>query len=412
MSSDDVVIVQGLSKRYALGLTGSTASVRDAVRRVRHPWAKRARDEFCALDDVSFRLPAGEILGVIGRNGAGKSTLLKILSRVTDPSDGSVDIYGRLGSLLEVGTGFHPEMTGRENVYLNGAILGLDRRSVRARFDQIVEFSGVGPFLDTPVKRYSSGMYVRLAFAVAAHLDTDVLVIDEVLAVGDAEFQERCLGRMKELSGGGRTVIFVSHNMSSITRLCTRALLLDRGRVVLDASPAEVVAKYMGGDARQRAEATWTDEGSRPGDDAARLLRVAVVDEADRPIGEVSIDTGCRVLVEYEVRAVPGRSAPVPHLGFYDASGTLLFLSLSPPLDLRGPGHVLTRCVVPPDLLNEGPVTVHAGLATLTPAIDHVQEPDVVAFTATDPQGRSKTRRGYQKSYPGAVRPLLDWRSD
>lgn len=408
--SSDAVVVTGLSKRYGLGLTGSSASIKDALHRFRHPLSRRQRDEFSALTDVSFSLTTGEILGVVGRNGAGKSTLLKVLSRVTNPSEGSVAIYGRLGSLLEVGTGFHPEMTGRENVYLNGAILGLDRRSVRTRFDEIVEFSGVGKFLDTPVKRYSSGMYVRLAFAVAAHLDTDVLVIDEVLAVGDAEFQERCLGRMRELSGGGRTVIFVSHNMTSITRMCTRGILLENGRLALDGSPAEVVARYLGGDSTERAERRWEDPASQPGDSVVRLRRVAIVDDSGSTTGEVAIDAGCRVLVEYEVTEVVRRSAPVPHLSFYDSAGVLLFLSLSPP---RGSGHsegiVTTFCRIPPDLLNEGVVSVHAGIATLTPAIDHVQEPDVVSFAAVDPSGRSRTRRGYQKTYPGAVRPLLQW---
>lgn len=409
-SSNPAVSVEGLSKRYALGLTGSTASVKDALRRIRHPFGRRERAEFLALDDVSFSLGTGEILGVVGRNGAGKSTLLKILSRVTDPSDGRAEIFGRLGSLLEVGTGFHPEMTGIENIYLNGAILGLDRSAVRAKFDEIVDFSGVGRFLDTPVKRYSSGMYVRLAFAVAAHLETDVLVIDEVLAVGDAEFQERCLGRMKELSGGGRTVIFVSHNMNSITRMCTRALLLEGGRLTFDGTPAETVSRYLGGEGSKRAERTWGDPSTGPGDQVARLSRVAVVDHDNRVVSEVPIDRGCGIVVEYELFDVTGRSAPIPHVSLYDSSGTLLFLTLPPPVSPDTfPTRVRMRCTIPPDLLNEGPISVHAGVATLSPAIDHAAEADVVAFTATDPMGRSATRRGYQKRYPGSVRPLLEW---
>lgn len=408
-SSDQAVVVEGLTKSYSLGLTGSSASMRDALRRIRHPLTRRAGEAFAALADVSFALQTGEILGIVGRNGAGKSTLLKILSRVTDPTEGRVEVFGRLGSLLEVGTGFHPEMTGRENIFLNGAILGLDRSAVRRRFNEIVEFAGVGPFLDTPVKRYSSGMYVRLAFAVAAHLDTDVLVVDEVLSVGDAEFQERCLGRMQDLSGGGRTVLFVSHNMRAVTRMCTRAILLEGGRLVLDASPADVLARYLGSTALLRAESTWVDPATQPGDADARLLRVAVVDDDDELMTEVPIDQGCRVLVEYEFSRVPGRAPPVPHVSFYDSAGVLAFLSLSPPLRSVEPRRVMTRCIVPPDLLNEGPVSVHVGLATLTPAIDHAQEADVVAFTATDPMGRSQTRRGFQKNFPGAVRPLLEW---
>ena len=407
MSSEVAISAVGLSKRYDLGVTGSTGSAKDALRRVLRPFRPQPRQAFLALDDVSFSVGVGEIVGLIGRNGAGKSTLLKILSRVTGPTSGRVEIFGRLGSLLEVGTGFHPEMTGRENVYLNGAILGLDRRAVSRRFDDIVEFSGVGAFLDTPVKRYSSGMFVRLAFAVAAHLDTDVLVVDEVLAVGDAQFQERCLGRMKELSGTGRTVVLVSHNMSSITRLCTRGILLDGGRIVLDGSPAEVVSRYLGGDEHGRAERVWADD-QRPGDDVANLRRVAVLDRRGLPTSQVAIDEGCEILIEYEFRTTPARLAPIPHLRLLDSTGTMLLLSLPDPLE-AAPGTVSATCIIPPNLLNEGLISVHVGVSTLTPAIDHALEPDAVSFTAVDPEGRSPARRGYQKTFPGALRPMLDW---
>ena len=410
MSSDTAIKVEGVSKQYDLGVTGSTGSAGDALRRLVRPFKRRVPERFTALDDINFSVKTGEIVGLIGRNGAGKSTLLKILSRVTEPSAGRIEIAGRLGSLLEVGTGFHPEMTGRENVFLNGAILGLDRTAVRQRFDDIVEFSGVGGFLDTPVKRYSSGMYVRLAFAVAAHLDTDVLVIDEVLAVGDAQFQERCLGRMQEMSGTGRTVMLVSHNMNSITRLCTRALLLEGGKVALDASPADVVARYLGGDEHGRSERAWSEEES-PGDNLVRLRRVAVVSSDGSPTTQVAIDDGCSIVVEYEFGGVAARLAPVPHIRLFDSAGVLLFLSLPPQIESTH-GRVRAACEIPPNLLNEGLISVHAGVSTLAPAIDHVIEADAVSFTAVDPGGRSATRRGYQKSYPGAVRPLLGWRVD
>jgi lipopolysaccharide transport system ATP-binding protein len=259
------ITVEQLSKRYRLG-TGLRAPYRtlreaitDAVtggwRRLRGRAGTRrpgqggadtpAPREIWALRDVNFEVAPGEVLGVIGRNGAGKSTLLKVLSRITRPSAGEVRLQGRVGSLLEVGTGFHPELTGRENIFLNGAILGMSRREVAGKFDDIVEFAEIGPFLDTPVKRYSSGMYTRLAFAVASHLEPEILIVDEVLAVGDVAFQKKCLGKMGQVSRQGRTVLFVSHNMTAIKSLCTRALLVDRGQVALDGSVDEVVNRYL-----------------------------------------------------------------------------------------------------------------------------------------------------------------------
>lgn len=216
---------------------------------LRHPLGgydegEKGIEEFWALNDVSFQIKPGERIGIVGRNGAGKSTLLKVLSRITEPTAGRIEIQGRVASLLEVGTGFHPELTGRENIYLNGAILGMGRAEIDRKFDAIVEFAEVERFLDTPVKRYSSGMYVRLAFSVAAHLDSDVLIVDEVLAVGDAGFQKKCMGRMEEVAGEGRTVIFVSHNMGAISELCTRAILLDKGRKLEDGDVSHVISKY------------------------------------------------------------------------------------------------------------------------------------------------------------------------
>jgi lipopolysaccharide transport system ATP-binding protein len=261
-----VLAVDHVSKTYRLGSIGG-ATLKEDVSRW---WAKargkpdpsltvgqehRARrvgDRFKALDDVSFSVSAGEVLGIIGRNGAGKSTLLKILSQVTAPSSGEIKIKGRIASLLEVGTGFHPELTGRENVFLNGAILGMTKAEVRRNFDEIVAFSGLSEFIDTPVKRYSSGMYVRLAFAVAAHLEPEILVVDEVLAVGDTEFQNRCIGKMQDVSRNGRTVLFVSHTMQAVTSLCTRAILMDSGSIARTGTPREIVDHYLGTSSRAR----------------------------------------------------------------------------------------------------------------------------------------------------------------
>ena len=255
----NVISVEHLSKQYDLGVIGTGTLTRDLERwwaRIRHkpdPYSlvgtnadeSWLRGSILALDDVSFTVQQGEALGIIGKNGAGKSTLLKILSRVTAPTSGVVKVKGRIGSLLEVGTGFHPELTGRENVYLNGTILGMKKAEVDRKFDEIVAFSGVEKFIDTPVKRYSSGMYVRLAFAVAAHLDPEILIVDEVLAVGDAEFQKKCLGKMSDVAGEGRTVLFVSHNMGSIQSLCTRAILLNQGRIASMGDPGDMISKYL-----------------------------------------------------------------------------------------------------------------------------------------------------------------------
>src|ERR1700727_1393562 len=260
-----MISVENLSKRYLVGHRGqrdgqaSYTALRDVIGQELRNFARKATDvmsgrqvvqgdeieDHWALKDVNFEVRQGEVLGIIGRNGAGKSTLLKILSRITEPTEGRVTLRGRVASLLEVGTGFHPELTGRENIYLNGAILGMRRAEIRRRFDEIVAFAEVETFLDTPVKRFSSGMYVRLAFAVAAHLETEILIVDEVLAVGDAEFQKRCLGKMSQVAEGGRTVLFVSHNMGSIRRLTRRCILLDHGKVMVDAAVETAIDSYL-----------------------------------------------------------------------------------------------------------------------------------------------------------------------
>ncbi len=262
MAEDVVIRAEGLGKKYVIGHAAERegyVALRDVLARgARNLWRKTAgmargrapvagdrHEEFWALKDVSFEIRRGEVTGIIGRNGAGKSTLLKILSRITEPTEGQVTITGRVASLLEVGTGFHPELTGRENIYLNGAILGMTRAEIRRKFDEIVAFAEIEKFLDTPVKRYSSGMYVRLAFAVAAHLEPEILVVDEVLAVGDAEFQRKCLGKMSEVAGGGRTVLFVSHNMQAVTALCRRAIILRRSAKTFDGGVHEAIRNYL-----------------------------------------------------------------------------------------------------------------------------------------------------------------------
>ncbi len=247
MSSDLAIQVRGLGKKYLVSRTQEkhTTLAEAALSRAKSPFKRTQRDEFWALRDIDFDVHQGDVLGIIGRNGAGKSTLLKVMSQITEPTLGEIRLWGRVGSLLEVGTGFHPELTGRENIFLNGAILGMSKRDINSQFDQIVEFSGVNKFLETPVKRYSSGMYVRLAFAVAAHLSSEILVVDEVLSVGDAEFQRKCLGKMQDVAQTGRTVLFVSHSMQAVSRLCSRAIVLNNGQVDYQGTVKEAVDRYI-----------------------------------------------------------------------------------------------------------------------------------------------------------------------
>ena len=274
-----MIEARGLTKIYRLGASNSR-SLRDAVTSI-FTRKNSSRETLTALDDVSFTIKEGESVGIIGRNGAGKSTLLKILSRITPPTRGTASIAGRVGSLLEVGTGFHNELTGRENIYLNGAILGMRRHEIDARFDEIVAFSELEKFLDTPVKHYSSGMYMRLAFSVAAHLEPEVLIVDEVLAVGDLAFQKKSLGKMKDLGESGRTVLFVSHDMNSISRLCTRAIWLRDGKIAVDSSAVETVAAYLHEQTLTGAEHIWDEVRSTPGNDVARIVSLRVVNKDD-----------------------------------------------------------------------------------------------------------------------------------
>ncbi len=306
MAGEVAISAEGIGKRYRLGsVQGGLLSERiaDALRRGRAPRKEPSERDFWALRDVGFEVPAGQVVGLIGHNGAGKSTMLKIISRITPPTEGHASVRGRVGTLLEVGTGFHPELSGRENVFLNGAVIGMKRREIMRKYDEIVEFAGVQRFLETPVKRYSSGMYVRLAFAVAAHLEPEILLVDEVLAVGDVEFQRKCLGKMRDVASHGRTVVFVSHNLGAISRLCERALLFEGGRLAADGSPSDVIARYMSAALPDQSSGRVEvpEEAPRLGTGEARLRRVRLTTLDDRPLGAVHLDQSFRVSVEFDV---------------------------------------------------------------------------------------------------------------
>jgi lipopolysaccharide transport system ATP-binding protein len=300
-----MIRVEGLGKRYLLGAPRPAyATLREAVAgALRSPLRRRGRGAgggaVWALRGVSFEVGAGEVVGVIGRNGAGKSTLLKVLSRITEPSEGGADLYGRVGSLLEVGTGFHPELTGRENVFLNGAVLGMGRREIGRKFDEIVEFAGVGGYVDAPVKRYSTGMYMRLAFAVAAHLEPEVLVVDEVLAVGDAAFQRKCLGKMGEAAREGRTVLFVSHNMGAISALCGKVVWLDHGRLINMGAALEIVEAYLSS-LDKASECSLRDRTDRDGTGKARFTSAFLSSREGAPLQEILSGYECMLVLGYE----------------------------------------------------------------------------------------------------------------
>jgi lipopolysaccharide transport system ATP-binding protein len=369
-------------------------------------------DHVWALRDVSFELERGEVMGVIGRNGSGKSTLLKILSRVTGPTSGVVRYNGRIASLLEVGTGFHPELTGRENVYLNGAILGMSRAEITAKFDEIVDFSGCGRFIDTPVKRYSSGMYVRLAFAVAAHLEPEILIVDEVLAVGDFEFQAKCLGKMQDVARHGRTVLFVSHNMSAITKLCTRGLLLHEGAVVKSGEIASCVSSYMAVEQSLPSRLMFENWDTAPGDPIARIRSVEVLDEAGCPVENLDIRNPVVLQMTYWDMAQDACPTAIFHCRNERNDilfATNEFTAAGWKAVHKGRGLVTARCHVPGNFFAEGRIVVLAAVHSYNPTVPHALIESAVSFKVVDPSDGDGVRGPYVGPWPGLMRPMLRW---
>jgi len=412
-----MIKVEQLGKRYRIGAERPMADglrhvLADAITR---PFRTGARHrELWALRDASFDVQPGEVLGVIGANGAGKSTLLKLLARITPPTEGQAILRGRVGSLLEVGTGFHPELTGRENIYLSGAVLGMKRREITQRFDEIVAFSELAEFLDTPVKRYSSGMYVRLGFAVAAHLQPEILLIDEVLAVGDVRFQKKCLGKMGEIAGGGRTVLFVSHNMAAIRQLCSHVLWLDHGRAERFDSVDDGVATYLASAAPQGGNEWLADQhDDAPDSDIVRPLRMTLVDPEGRPVGPVvPRDAATHIELEFELKA------PEPELtlgvAVFDAMGTYLFHTLQtdsaeadwPELSVGGNR---IRAELPLGMLNEGDhrVVMLAAVHKRRWLLQPDESPVAVSLTIS---GNMSDSPLWQHGRRGVVAPILTWR--
>jgi len=407
--SDIALRVEDLSKKYKITLGKSrNDTLRDHISETVSSFfssnrrTSRESQTFWALRQVSFELKRGEVLGLIGRNGAGKSTLLKILSRITRPTEGHAEIFGRVASLLEVGTGFQQELTGRENIYLNGAIMGMKKAEIQRRFDEIVEFSEVEKFLDTPVKRYSSGMFVRLAFAVAAHLEPEVLIVDEVLAVGDAAFQKKCLGKMDEVARQGRTVLFVSHNMASIGNLCGRALWLENGKVRLDGDAPAMIAAYLSADAA--ASSTWRNPAGVSPAEEFHLESVRILSEDYQPVPVVRFDSVFRVEVAYAI-STPIKDVSITYQ-VKDLQGNVVWSSWDTDtaglkLSIREAGRYTSICSVPGSMLRPGryvlSVASHNNLKSLA------RHSEVLTFDVSELGYSLNVNRA------GVITPMLKW---
>lgn len=404
-----VIKANNLSKQYVLG-TRQPNSVREVVTGF---FQRRAEPKHTiwALNDVSFSVDDGETLGLIGHNGAGKSTLLKILSKITKPTRGTATIRGRVGSLLEVGTGFHNELSGRENVYMNGAILGMKRSEIKKKFDEIVAFSEIEEFLDTPVKHYSSGMYMRLAFSVAAHLDPEVLIVDEVLAVGDISFQKKCLRKMRTVGESGRTVIFVSHDIAAITRLCKRSIVLNHGSIVSDGPSAEVAREYVAHSWGARSEHDYSAYPVPPQSDTVSLIRVRMVDDAGETCGTFHISKKIGIEITYDVRR-PGQVL-LPNFQVYNTEGVHVFTIQDVGDWKRRPkevGRYVTTAWIPGNLMSEGSFIVNSAIVTYLPKMDvHFNARDSVSFDIFDPMTGDTARGDYGGKMTGAVRPLVEF---
>jgi lipopolysaccharide transport system ATP-binding protein len=415
-----VIKVQNVSKQYQIGgLDAGYRTFRETfagaltrpIRRLRGR-GRQARENIWALKDVDFEITEGEIVGLIGHNGAGKSTLLKILSRITPPTTGRTEVHGHIGSLLEVGTGFHPDLTGRENIYLNGTILGLKRAHIKRRFDEIVSFSEIEKFIDTPVKWYSSGMYLRLAFSVAVHLDSDILIMDEVLAVGDVNFQQKCLDQMHEIRNQGRTILFVSHSMAAVTRLCERVVLLDQGRLIADGPANEVVKDYLGQSWQVGAERHWLEPHERPGNDVVRLSMVRMRTRNGVTVESIDIREPVGIELTYDV--VRAEQVLTPKVDLLSEEGVHIFSShdVAQPWSRQSrlEGRYVSTMWIPGNLLAGGNYRANVSVMSHHPAtFTHFEVPNAVAFQVLDTLSGQSARGDYVGPIGGVVRPLLIW---
>jgi lipopolysaccharide transport system ATP-binding protein len=426
-----ILKAENVSKQYRLGLVG-TGTIRDdlkrwwyALRGKENPFLKigdsndRASkgnsDYVWALKDINFEVKKGEVLGIIGKNGAGKSTLLKILSKITSPTTGSIKFNGRIASLLEVGTGFHPELTGKENVYLNGAILGMTKTEINDKYDEIVAFSGCERYIDTPVKRYSSGMTVRLAFAVAAFLEPDILIIDEVLAVGDAEFQKKAIGKMQDISGtDGRTVLFVSHNMAAVKSLCTRGIVLENGGVVFEGSAEECISNYIS-DTNEILIQEWNDINEAPGNEFAKLKKVCLLNKKGELVNKFTSIDDIFIEIEYwDLSSEYINTAIIHVINQFDITVFASNEFNSPEWEKSHEafGEIIkTTCKIPGKFLSEGNYKILIAVGNYNPNIVHLLLNECLTFSIRDNFDTVGTvSRGTLGEWPGVVRPMLEWK--
>lgn len=398
-----IIQVKNLSKKYKLGEAQPYYTLRDSLAGMFSNPFKAAKtslqsNEFWALQDLNFEVQHGEVVGIVGRNGAGKSTLLKILSQITPPTEGEIVLRGRVGSLLEVGTGFSPELTGRENIFLNGAILGMKHSEVKQKFDEIVAFSDIEKFLDTPLKRYSSGMYMRLAFSVAAHLESEILIVDEVLAVGDAEFQKKCLGKMGEVANDGRTILFVSHNMTALKSLCKTAILLEGGRVTQKGTVQQIADKYLV-QAETQLKRVWKNVESAPGNTDVKITRAEVV----IPKSESFITVETDFKIEFDVISYIDSARLNFSLVLSNPDGVVVFNSISESAQYKS-GRFTGSCRVPGKLLNDDTYRVMI-MITRNRSEPLFYKEDILIFEVKDVPRAA----GWQGKWPGVVRPQLTW---
>ena len=408
-----VIEIKQLGKKYRIRSNESYLALRDVIsngiKNIFKPRTEK-KEDFWALQDINLHIQQGDRIGIIGKNGAGKSTLLKILSRVTWPTTGEAIIRGRLASLLEVGTGFHPELTGRENIFLNGSILGLKKTEIQKQFDAIVDFSGVEKFLDTPLKHYSSGMQLRLAFAVAAHLEPEVLLIDEVLAVGDMEFQKKCLGKMEEVSKQqGRTILFVSHNLSYISSLCNKGILLHKGKIIHEGPTAETINRYVLQISNRSSAHVW--EGERPGNNFVKLHSLRIVDASLNPAESFKVSQDIGIEMKYEVL----ESTEILWLGhnIYNEHGVNVFDTHSVNTKYYNNPHpkgfYSSIVWIPGNLLNIGIYSLSSAIFNHLKNIIHFHEHDALTFTVHEALDEETARGLSGGDFPGIVRPLLKW---
>lgn len=408
-----VISAENISKKYIINHQGirKSASLRDVVSETMDSlffrkskeaaFRDKEKEEFWALKDVNFTIDQGDRIGIVGHNGAGKSTLLKILSRITDPTTGQVTINGRVASLLEVGTGFHPELTGRENIFLNGAILGMDKGEIKKSFDAIVDFAGVEKFLDTPVKRYSSGMYVRLGFAIAAHLEPEIMIIDEVLAVGDAEFQKKCLGKMRDVSESGRTLLFVSHNLTAIQALCNKSFYFEKGRLLDQGETSHIVTTYLSRVSQKQLERSWDTPDSAPGNDEIRVKSFRLVPEYLDNLSHIDVRTPMQVQFEFWNLVEDAQLNLSLHL--YSYTGECIF-NVGTPSQAYGKGIMVGTLEIPGHFLNDGSYMISIMVVKDTSSVIYNME-EALTFDIED----FRENVTWYGKWPGYIRPQLNF---